>query len=171
MKQALLIKVVMGILLVLNVSLLAFIFTQQQAPRGPRAEGRKGKEPVPELLSRTLSLTPEQKESLKKLGRKHHEGLMDMDRDQGTTMLNYFSMKNKGVADEITEDLLNQILEIEKEKILYTHQHFEDIKSLCTEEQIQKFPEVLEIIFNQMNRRNNRRGRPGGPPRGPRPNP
>lgn len=171
MKQALLTNVIMGILVVLNLSLLAFVFTQKKPDKGPRGDRMRGKEPLPELVSRVLEFTPEQKEAYRKLGRKHHQGLMDLERDLGTSMLNFFLIESKNVAPEEANELLEKILEMEKAKVLYTRQHFEDIKNLCSEEQFEKFPEVLEVIFNKLNRGNNRAGRPRRPggPNGPPP--
>lgn len=162
MKQTLLTNVIMGILVVLNLSLLAFVFMQNRQPQKGPAFKQDRREPVPEKIARTLSFTPEQKETYKKLGRTHHQGLMQLEKQLGESMLEYFSLSKMGATEEESASHLNRILEMEKEKILYTSEHLEDIKALCSPEQIEKFPEVLDILFGKRNRR--RRG--DMPPRG-----
>ena len=158
MKQDLLYKIAIGVMFVLNLALLAFVFINNQSP--PPA-GPEGKKPVPEMIFELLEFSESQKEEYRKLAREHHRNLRRTGREHGEKLYTYIESKALGKELGGTEEALEEILELENNRIELTLDHIEDLKNICTDKQLEKFPAVLKAMF-----KNKGRGRgPGPPPR------
>jgi len=160
MKQDLLFKILVGTMVVLNLVLLAFIFWPDDSkPRKRRPPGK----PVPELVAEILNFSEEQKDQYKKMGRTHHQAITKLRRQKDEAVVNFLEASTRDSVDKSLDTKMERILEIEEERILLTYQHLEDIKNLCTDEQLKNFSKVISAMFKSPAGGR----RPGGPPHGP----
>ncbi|MEL6254650.1 MAG: hypothetical protein AAFR87_21750 [Bacteroidota bacterium] len=166
MKQNLLFKILVGTMVVLNLVLLAFIFGPNIL--GPGKHRPPGK-PIPELVADILDFSEAQKDQYKKMGRRHHQAITRLQRKKDDAVVNFLKASTRDSVDKSLDTKMEKILEVEKERILLTYQHLEDIKNLCNDEQLKNFSKVINAMFRTPSggRRPGGPHGPGGPP-GPR---
>ena len=68
------------------------------------------------------------------------------------TARKYFTLLNSSPVDIIQKDSLEQVMaSIEKQKAAMTFSHFEDLKKICTAEQVKNFdalvPQLIKILI------------------------
>jgi len=151
MKSTRFYKIIISILVVINVTTLVFLWMTFNRPMGPPPHpgrldlvdklGVEG-----ECRTKILNLQDnhfKQKDSLVNRGRDLHERLY-----------RFFNNAKKDSSD--ISNLIDQIVENQRETEQMTFDHFKAISELCTPEQ-QKL--LDEIILNVLSKRG-----PGGPP-------
>lgn len=135
-----------GILVVLNIAVLSFIFFHkplQSPPHGLRAFDR--------LVIQTLELDEAQQQQFDEMKREHHEAIMQLDKDMKAPVEAYFSLLlTKDTSSVKKEELEQQMATIYKEKLRITYRHFEQLKAICRPEQQQHFdkliPELMQVM-------------------------
>ena len=146
-------------MVVLNLVLITFNFWP--GGKGPENERRRPfREPMPEKVARILNFSQEQKETYRKMGRKHHEQVIALRKKKDEAVIKFLEASTRDSVDISLDTKMEEILEIEREKILLTYQHLEDIKNLCNDEQLKNFSEVINVMFKTPAGGR----RPGGPP-------
>jgi protein CpxP len=65
-------------------------------------------------------------------------------------LLPYFQSLSISTIQVDEEMVLNEIQQLEKEKIQVTHQHFQDLKSILTSEQIPHFEVFTQEFINHV---------------------
>ncbi|MEM6804845.1 MAG: hypothetical protein AAF696_25835 [Bacteroidota bacterium] len=131
-------------MLVLNLALLGFVFFNNQRPPHPGPEGRK---PVPEMIFELLDFNETQKEEYRSLARAHHRNLRQIGREHGEKLYTYIESKGLEKISGGTEADLTEILDLEQARIQLTLDHIEDLKNICNDKQLEKFPAVLKAMF------------------------
>lgn len=153
MKSKLIVKVTFAILVLLN---LVLIFLIVGKPVGPEMMGRN--EGLVNVISDMLALDEAQKSSFETSAKTHSEAMMKLSHQQMKATQDYFFLlKSEGINAQEKTVALEKIKQIEGEKIRITFDHFEELKSICTKEQLSKFPEVVDQVIPMIlgNRKNN----------------
>ncbi|AWV97878.1 hypothetical protein [Arcticibacterium luteifluviistationis] len=144
-------------LLILNLAMVAFFFLTK-----PKA----GQEHRPEQGNpiEILKLNSEQHELFIKSAMQHKENMDKIGASQRALVSPFFN----GLIDKPTnskDSLLQEIQELEKEKIELTYKHFEEIKAILKPEQLASFEPFMKTILKEILSPSKN---PPPPPNGPR---
>ncbi|RIJ42896.1 Spy/CpxP family protein refolding chaperone [Pontibacter oryzae] len=150
-------KIGFYVLLAINLALVGLFVFRPKVPM-PQKD-------MKEEISLKLNLTEAQKAIFFELAEDHRETIDSLERQQRAYIESLFSQLITSNADRNKTALLQEILQLEEEKITVTYAHFESLKSICTEEQLESFDEVILRIVPALT---NSPGRPGNPARAPR---
>ncbi|MGB1243425.1 MAG: hypothetical protein ACPG49_12935 [Chitinophagales bacterium] len=141
------------VMLLLNIGTLLFIAS---GPHHPPPNHREANQHG--FLQRAidiLGLEAEQEKSFKESATKHNTATKALEARQEKAAKGYFHTILE--ADNVLEDsLLLQLQQLEKDKIVLTYQHFEDVKALLKPSQQANFSNFLEralqiLIINSKN--------------------
>lgn len=147
------------------------IFLLLQKPMGPPKRSASGPNKlgnVKELIHKQLEFDDNQIRQFEVLAKEHFEGLRAVSRKQKDVARRYFSQLKESETDTaLTQSLLDELQLIESEKLILTFSHFEDIKALCTPEQLSRFDSIVDEMMVIL--LNDQRNMPP-PPRGARDN-
>lgn len=134
MKQVNLFKLLTLALGILNLVLLLVIFLPPH--RSPEAFKFR--------LIRVLELDESQTQKFETSARKHRERIRQLDSTRRQLIQKYFQPLRSGGQKKGNEKILSQLKEVEAEKMIATYLHFEELKGLCNDRQLKKYPEILE---------------------------
>ncbi|MEM8968959.1 MAG: hypothetical protein AAGE93_21255 [Bacteroidota bacterium] len=94
-------------------------------------------------IAEILQLDTQQQTDLAQLAQQHGQQMRAIDREQRTLLRPYF-YNLIGSTDTVdTVAILQEVSQLERDKIKVTHQHFQDIKALLTEEQLPNFEKFI----------------------------
>lgn len=116
-------------LLLLNLSLIAFFFINRpprQLP--PPKEGR-------ERANEALKLDRKQHEVFLQYANQHMQTMRSLDNQQRDLLRPYFTALTDQQENNYTDSLLNQVLQIERNKIETTYEHFQTVRSILRPDQ------------------------------------
>ncbi|MEQ9306861.1 MAG: hypothetical protein RJQ14_23295 [Marinoscillum sp.] len=123
------------ILLAINI-VLVVVFTLR--PKPPIAPGG-----FREVIVKDLNFNEGQKTQFDQMARNHHDAIRDIEEKERRLVEAYFNQlhsQNTGDPDEV---VLNEILQMEEAKITVTYSHFEELKSLCSDDQLAKYDQLM----------------------------
>jgi hypothetical protein len=141
MKQLNFYKLITLLLLLINLGLVAFVWLK---PPGPPPL------PVPHHeVERLLDLDEEQKLDYKELRTTHRSKMLALN-DKMDQLLSVYFEGLTGMAAINRDSLMVQIQEVNAQRILITYEHFNNIKSLCTVQQAEHFPEVVKFLLDNI---------------------
>lgn len=141
--------IIVGLLAVMNLGLLAFLWVNAPGNRGP--EGPKsGKD----ILIERLEMDASQQALFEVEYERHHERIRDLQVEMRRKKDALFSFE----GEVEVEDLANEIGALQVEIDLATRRHFEKVRSFLEPAQREEFQEVFQEIFGP------RRGGKHGPP-------
>jgi hypothetical protein len=132
------------VLLLVNLGTLFFII-QRQGPGHKR-----GNVPFDHFLEEELSLSDKQRMAFEEMKMEHHQQMIKLDAEINKPFEDYFSLiVQKG--DPVKKDSLELVLSnIYKQKASATYLHFQQLYSLCSDSQKEKFnniiPHLLQVI-------------------------
>lgn len=149
-------KIGFFILLVLNIVLM--ILYIMGPPMPPRPEGGRSKSDVKDEISRELDFTEEQKARFDEMAFNHREAIRNLDEQERKLLKLFFEQLTKENANQEKEVLLEEIVQLERNKIMTTYTHFEELKGICTVQQQTRFDKVLSRIVPTLTNSS------GGPP-------
>lgn len=168
-------KWMVGVLTLLNVTLLVFILMQKghhpmPSPMMPPPPANQGGGPA-QMLIHELKFSPDQIKSFDVLKEKHHEAIIKL-RDEGHELRdNYFELLKSDnpdinlIKEKGTQIAANQ-LAIEET----TFNHFKDVRNLCTPDQKKRFDSIINDVIKMLGKRGppapgqHPHGGPEGPP-------
>ncbi|MEO9477079.1 MAG: Spy/CpxP family protein refolding chaperone [Cyclobacteriaceae bacterium] len=140
-------------LLLINATLI-FLLAQGR-PHRPHMKPGNAQSPIVDIISNKLKLTEDQRADYQMLARKHGEQMRTLDGDHRTLIKAYFETLNDDPA-AAADSIKNQILKIESEKLQYTYDHFEELKSILSEQQKEQFglivKDILAVLIGGENR-------------------
>lgn len=136
MNQIRLIKIGFIILLVMNIALLAAMLIGQRRHHRPAPLHMRNK------IVTELGFDTAQENAFKKIMKAHHEKMMTIDHQLKGAMKLYFD--GLSTENQHQDKLVTKIQNLETEKLKATYDHFSDIKSLCTDDQLKIFASVIE---------------------------
>lgn len=157
---------VIGGLLLLNISLLAFIWI------------KKPDHKPPPFLEEKLNLSDSQKERFEQF-RKEHRSKMDDIKEEIDTLKDelYAHFPKEGYSTKEVEGIARKLGAKKAEADVLTFQHFKNLREICTPEQQQEFDQLINEVVRGMGSpmpprgERERRKRRDGPPEGRRPPP
>jgi len=150
-------KIGFFILLVLNIVLMTLFV---MAPKPLRPESGRSQSSIKDEISSELGFTEEQKVRFDEMAMNHREAIRNLEGQERSLMKSFFGRLVSENTNQEKEILLGQIVQLERDKIEITYAHFEELKGICTGEQLTRFDKVLSrivpILINS----------PGAPPPG-----
>lgn len=148
--------IVIGLLVVVNLGLLAFLWVNAPDKRGPGGPG-EGKE----ILMERLEMDEGQREQYLAEWERHQAAISELRKELRREKDRFFSFE--GEID--VEASAREIGELQAELDVATYRHFEKVRSFLDEGQREKFGEVFHELFGP--RGGGKKGPPpgrGGPP-------
>ncbi|MEP1034783.1 hypothetical protein [Ekhidna sp.] len=141
-------KIGFFVLLAINIGLVAlFVFR----PKPPiREKGAR------EQISKKLALTEAQEKQFGEMVATHRKAVRALINEERTLVQSYFEQLSATASVEERQVLLQQIMKLKEDKIVLTYNHFEELKSLCNEEQLAKFDEVMADVIPRLVNASNR---------------
>lgn len=147
MKESNFYKYAAILLLVINVGLLAFVFTRKPPHHRPHADGKgmeNHQQKHQDKAAKMLNLDEAQKATFIALATTHRQQMIAIDEEQKRLLDNGF----KGLTDtaqmvSFSQDL-KKIEALEGEKITKTFAHFREIKAMLRTEQLTNFEKFME---------------------------
>ena len=140
-------KIAIGVLLLLNVGLLAFLLTRRPPP-----------EPPFEFLSRKIGLDAAQQAEYKILREAHHAQIIARQQKNEDLHRTFFEMMTAPVVDSLRlRQLTDSIATIKKEEEIITFWHFRAVRGICRPEQVGQFDAVIFEAWQSMKPRRPRR--------------
>jgi Spy/CpxP family protein refolding chaperone len=147
-----LLSVLVGLLVLMNVALMVTLMDGRVDRPPPPPPGRGGEPPpLRQTIEGTLGFDADQRAQFDESRRRYQDGLRDLDRRRRSLIESYFATATPDL------DARAQLLEVEAAKIDLTSTHFREIREIATEQQLARFPEVLDAALRVM------LGGPGGP--------
>lgn len=127
------------ILMAVNITLVVFLVVGPKRP--PQAAGIK------DAISKELEFTKEQRARYDEMAMTHREKVSDLEKQERTLVKLFFDPLEVENSSTEKEKLLLEILALNREKIMTTYTHFEELKAICTDEQLVKFDKVISRII------------------------
>ena len=145
-------KIFALLLVVLNASLLAFLFSKPsyRAPRHPREHGPAS------FIIEELKFTPEQESAFEKLKTAHHDSMIVLSREGKELREVFFSGLKTDQSITQQDSLLTLITNNQHAIETVTYLHFADVKKLCTPEQQVVFNKIITEIIERLKPRHER---------------
>lgn len=147
-------------LLLLNISLLAFLIFSSPAKQEQPPHNRTGPRQFREKTLEILELDEKQTELFYQSADSHNIRVTDIEKRQRELLKPYFSQIFKPDTSLKSEELLGQSQALYLEKIEITYRHFNEVRSILRPGQKDNFAtfmnRALEILLLE--------GRPKGPP-------
>ncbi len=148
MKQSTFFVIAAIILFILNGILIVLVVQKPNLspahPEGSQADIRVN-------LSVQLNLTKEQSEEHSRLAQEHQQVVRSFSEQQKRLARDYFfTLRNENSDSSSSANLLDQISNLETQKVQATYKHLNDIKSLLNEEQLPLFDSALDDLLKIM---------------------
>lgn len=138
------------LLLILNIVLAVVIFIGKPSPL------KKGD--MKEQIITTLKLNETQQSQFLELAAAHLDRIIEIDKKQKQLITHYFlDQKMKEVTKQST---LEEIKELHAEKVAVTYEHFAEIETLCTPDQLPAFRDMLKELLPLISGSNPNEGPP-----------
>lgn len=147
MKRESLLTIAVIALLLLNFSILGFLFFRRP-PLPPK--GNHGR--IDRQIIEKLALNPEQVLAFEQLKLAHQKLMEKSNRDYRFSLEHYFDLlKQDSIIPREQDSLETVLMEIHRDRAQATLQHFKALKALCKPEQGQYFealiPELMGIML------------------------
>ena len=135
-------------LLVLNLSMIAFFFFTK-----PKPLHSKNRQDLSKTTIDILNLDQQQNTKFLQSAKEHQQQMKRIDSQQIKLLEPYFTNLLDSKNDVNSDTLLQQIQQLERNKIELTYQHFEEVKLMLNEEQKDDFElfitHALQMILSQ----------------------
>lgn len=144
-------------LLAINIVLMVLFIL---GPKPPRPEHGRPQRDIKDQISHELGFTEEQKAKYDEMALKHREAIRNLEGRERKLMKSFFGQLASENSNQDKETSLEEIVQLERDKIMVTYNHFEELKGICNVEQLKRFDKVLSRIVPLLT------NSPGGPPPG-----
>lgn len=134
------------VLVLVNGATLFFLASGRRPEPGDRFD---------RTITEVLQLTEGQTRQFNLLKRAHHQEMIRIDREMRSTYEKYFLLLSDTGNIKEKDSLENVLGKKQKEKIQITYQHFNELKSLCSSEQKEKFKELVPLLMHVINPQKN----------------
>lgn len=132
-------------LLVLNALLIAFFFLTKPGPGRGHVPGDLEKRAI-----NHLGLDEAQHEGFLTSAGRHQKQMPIIEEQQKELLQKYFQTLVDSSSTLDLQNTLEQLTELEKQKIELTYQHFKEIKVLLAPHQIKKFEDFMKDILRRL---------------------
>ena len=138
MNQLQLYKYATGAMVLLNIALVLFFFlTKPDPPRGDGARNFRSK------AIEILQLDTNQQATFVQLAERHNQRMKTISEQQRARLKPYFGSLIDTTKVSDTMALIEEIPQLERDKVEVTYQHFQEVRSLLTEEQLPYFEQFV----------------------------
>lgn len=144
------------VLLVINIALVILFVSGPKPP--PQESGIKDE------ISRELGFTEEQKVMFDQMAINHREAIRELENKERELVRSLFEELALENTPGDKEELLHKIVQLERDKIAITYNHFEELKGICNEEQLTKFNRVIEQVVPLLTNSSAKPMKPDKPP-------
>ena len=126
-------------LVILNLTTLGFIYFNSPSKRNHPPMDQRRMNPK-EMIVTKLHFDENQKKEFEKLITWHHETIQKLDEESRNAKIALYSLLAEQNIDATKKDSLINVIATNQKAIEETHfKHFEDIKKLCKENQLEDF--------------------------------
>lgn len=122
-------------LLLSNLLLIGFLFLKPK-PHQPRDEGPKG------LIIEKLQFSEEQIAQYNQFIKEHRKNVSQKEQALKEAKLSYYQTLNSGNSELALENLM----QLQEEMEIIHFNHFNDIKSICNQNQLQNFEDLVNEL-------------------------
>jgi len=143
-------KIGFFVLLVVNITLV-MLFTFRPKPR---MQGSN----IMEVVSDKLGFSEDQKAMFAEMARDHRDQMVALNKQEHELTREYFSHLKLSNQEGPNQDFLARIKVIQEEKLTVTYTHFEEVKTVCREDQIANFDQLMDDMMRVLTGENNRPG-------------
>jgi len=143
------------IIMILLNAVLIFLLIKPHLQHPPQQARGSFKDKI----SNTLMLDEQQQDRFEEFAKEHHQTMMKIDKEQKELVRTYFNfLKSEGAQVWNQGELMKQIQQFESKKIEATFQHFQDLKGICSKDQLLLFDDIIDEITGVMlsDKKNNR---------------
>ncbi|MBX2846072.1 MAG: periplasmic heavy metal sensor [Saprospiraceae bacterium] len=157
-------------LFLLNLAVLGYLITTNKKTPPPPAKVERGERPPRhrDALVEQMDFSPEQMEEFSGLKAAHqlqNKSINDQIRTKYQTY--YGLLKTETVDQAVADRILSEVSDLHQQLAASNFQHFQDLKALCTDEQLDQFNGLIDQLSGQFRPMQ----RSGPPPKGNRPPP
>lgn len=138
-------------LLLLNIALLAFFFL------APPPHMNRGNGPSKGIGKNMLNLDDEQKDLFQASANKHQRLMESLSKDQADLLNAYFDNLITFTDQSQKDSLLSNFTNVEAQKLELTYEHFEEVKEILTDDQLENFEKFISELLNRTVLKRNRR--------------
>lgn len=146
MRKEKLLWILIILLIVVNGATLFFLISGRRPEPGNRFD---------RTITEVLQLSEDQTRQFNVMKKAHHQEMIRVDREMRSTYETYFYLLSDTGNIPEKDSLENVLGKKQKEKIQITYQHFNDLKSICTPEQKEKFNELIPLLMHVINPQKN----------------
>jgi periplasmic protein CpxP/Spy len=143
-----LLVIIVGILLLTNIALIAFIVFN----KAPEKRGRGDREAMmTEFLQKQVGFNEQQMQQYDTLSKQHKENMrMRFDEMRNNRQQVYKAVGDQSFNDSAINDAATKLSASQKDMEANMLRHFASIRKICTPEQQPKFDSMLYKIWNKM---------------------
>ncbi len=136
------------VLLALNIATLSAFWLLKDKRNGPPPAQRSG---VVDFLVTELGLDSAQSNTLKELNEIHQRDMKEIRRNNREAKNSFFDLLSEPtVTDSVLHLAAENAVKYEVETDMLTFRHFQKIRQLCTDEQKEKFDQVIKQVLRMM---------------------
>lgn len=148
------------VLITLNVATLTTFWLLKEKRTDLPVTPRSG---VLDFLVKELQFDSVQKQKLIQLREKHQQQMMHIRKENRELKDAFFNLlQQPDIADSAVENAAKASLVYDVQAEIFTFQHFQQIRSICSDEQKKKFDAIIKQVLRMMAPL--QRGGPQGPP-------
>lgn len=135
------------VLFLLNLGTLGFLLLSSPKAHYPLGHGRDGRSKPREIIIEKLHFDPAQIKEYDKLIQWHRSHISEMEDKIRETKNEFYLQLNENPVNEKTKDSLINALALYQKEIESVHfKHFQDIKKVCKNEQMEDFSSLTKEL-------------------------
>lgn len=138
----------------MNISTIGFMFFQR---------GHRPPPPVrmDKLIPESLGFSDAQIQQFDEMRFAHHSKMVALDEENKQTLITYLQLLREDAVNTAQKDSLEKIVAgIQQQRAQITLEHFQQLKSICTPEQKEKFNRLIPDLIRVMVPSPNKEPRP-----------
>src|ERR1700750_2310497 len=139
-----------GILLITNIILLVFFVGKKDDSKPQRGPGRDRSSMVRDFLKDSVGFNDQQLTQYDTLRQHNRENMKPLFEDLGNAKINYYRYVSQPNADSASQGAAIQIGEKQKALDVAFFNHFRQVRSLCTADQLPKYDSLVQHIIQRM---------------------
>ncbi|MGD1892569.1 MAG: hypothetical protein ACFB15_18510 [Cyclobacteriaceae bacterium] len=132
--------------LVLINAVLIFLLVKGPSPGRPPIPLEKGTS-LMKTIGEKLNLTSGQMDQYENMAKQHRQVMINLQEEQRPLLRSYFELLKSPIEQDSSDNLLTEILILERRKLTTTYSHFEELKTILTVDQADQFESIVDDIL------------------------
>ena len=155
MSKVKILGILVGVLSIINIGLLIFLFLG--IPKGPGPEGFRSKEKAEQFIQEKFDFDTDQMSKFSESKANHMQNAKDFEIELENLSRSFYMVSNAAKRDS----LLKSINDISAKIYINNVTHFDEVRSICTPEQMPEMEKFINglLMQNGKGRRKNSRGK------------